>query len=101
MFVIVWEFRVKHDRLAEFKDAYKPGGTWAQLFHKASGFVETELLRDSDERTRFFTIDKWNSRDEYDAFRAKYDSEYLAIDARMEKLTDFEEQVGVFETIEG
>jgi quinol monooxygenase YgiN len=101
MFVIVWEFRVKHDRLAEFKDAYRPDGTWAQLFRKASGFVETELLRDRDDRTRFVTFDKWKSRDDYDAFRTTHESEYLAIDARMEKLTDFEGQVGLFETIEG
>jgi heme-degrading monooxygenase HmoA len=101
MFVIVWEFRVKHDRLAEFKDAYRPAGAWAQLFRKASGFIETELLRDRDDRARFITVDKWKSRDDYDAFRAEHDAEYLAIDARTEKFTDFEGRIGVFETIEG
>lgn len=99
MFVIVWEFRVKHNRLAEFKETYAPNGAWALLFRKADGFIETELLRDRDDRTRFVTIDKWASRDAYDVFRAKYGEEYLAIDARTEAFTDVEERVGVFETI--
>ena len=98
MFVIVWEFRVKHDRLAEFKDAYKADGEWARLFRKASGFVETELWRDRDDRARFITVDKWNSRDDFDAFRVKYDADYLAIDARTEHFTDAEERIGEFET---
>jgi heme-degrading monooxygenase HmoA len=100
MFVIVWEFRVKQDHLAEFKVAYKPDGVWAHLFQKAAGFIATELLRDRDSRTRFLTVDKWDSREHYEAFRAAFETEYLQIDARTEAFTDAEERVGVFETIE-
>ena len=100
MFVIVWEFFVKRDRLAEYERAYEPAGDWAQLFRRARGFVDTALLRDREDRTRFLTIDTWESRDAYDAFRASFDAEYLALDARTEAFTESERRIGVFETME-
>lgn len=100
MFVIAWEFRVKHNHLADFKQAYRPGGDWERLFQRAEGFIGTELLRDRDDRTRFLTIDKWTSRDHYERFREKFDADYVAIDARTEMFTDAEDRIGVFETIE-
>ena len=101
MFVILWEFRVKRDKLYEFRRAYAPGGDWDLLFRRAKGFVRTELLRDRDDRMRFLTVDTWDSRRDYDAFRAAFDDEYLKIDARTEAFTDSEERIGIFETSEG
>lgn len=99
MFVIVWEFVVKRDRLKEYERAYAPTGDWAQLFKRAKGFVDTALLRDREDRTRFLTIDTWESRDAYEAFRAAFDADYLALDARTEVFTDSERRIGVFETM--
>jgi heme-degrading monooxygenase HmoA len=99
MFVIVWEFVVKRDRLAEFERAYAPAGDWAQLFARAKGFVETALVRDREDRTRFLTIDMWESRDAYETFRAAFDADYLALDARTEAFTESERRIGIFENI--
>ena len=99
MFVIVWEFVVKRDRLAEYERAYASAGDWAQLFRRAEGFVDTALLRDREDRTRFLTIDTWLSRDAYDAFRAAFDTEYVALDARTEAFTESERRIGVYETV--
>jgi len=99
MFVIVWEFVVNRDRLSEYERAYAPAGDWAQLFRRAKGFIETALLRDRDDRTRFITIDTWESRAAYDKFRADFDADYLALDARTEAFTESERRIGVFENI--
>jgi heme-degrading monooxygenase HmoA len=97
MFVIVWEFRVVRDRAAEFERVYGADGDWARLFRRGEGFLSTELLRDRDDLSRFVTIDRWRSRDDYDAFRAAFDAEYIAMDATSELLTDSEKRVGIFE----
>ncbi len=101
MFVILWEFRVKRDKLYEFRRAYGPDGDWARLFKRATGFVRTDLLRDRDDRARFVTIDTWQSRRDYDAFRAAFDEDYLRTDARTEAFTDSEERIGIFELDDG
>jgi heme-degrading monooxygenase HmoA len=97
MFVILWEYRVRRERLPEFEAAYGPEGEWVQLFRRAEGFVETELWQDREDRTRFVSVDKWLTRQHYDAFRVRFDDEYLAIDARTEKFTASEKRLGLFE----
>ena len=98
MYVIVWEFRVRPDALADFERAYGRDGDWDSLFRNGQGFIDIELLRDADEGTRFVTIDRWTSKSAYDAFRKSFESEYAAIDARNESLTVFETKIGEFET---
>jgi hypothetical protein len=48
-YVSLWEFRVNSGFVSEFKKAYGPDGDWARLFHRAGGYLGTELLRDRDD----------------------------------------------------
>jgi heme-degrading monooxygenase HmoA len=98
MFVILWEFRVKHDKLYEFRRAYGQDGDWDRLFKRAKGFVRTELLRDRDDRNRFVTVDTWESRRDYDEFRSTFDDEYMRTDSHTEAFTEAEARIGIFET---
>jgi heme-degrading monooxygenase HmoA len=98
MFVIVWEFRVQREHASDFERAYCARGEWAKLFAEGVGFLSTELLHDRDDISRFVSVDRWRSRAEYDVFRARFDAEYLALDARTEKLTESEMRIGVFES---
>jgi heme-degrading monooxygenase HmoA len=97
LFVIVWEFRAKRDCLPDFERAYEPNGDWGRLFQREPGFAGTQLLRDREDITRFLTVDTWKTRDDYEAFRAQFDSDYLAIDARTEAFTDSEERIRTIE----
>ena len=45
---------------------------WELLFRRGEGFLSTELLRDEREETRFFTIDRWDSREARDRFRLRF-----------------------------
>ena len=76
MLVIVWEFRVRPERLSEFLSAYAPGGDWDLLFRRGEGYLSTELLRDERDETRFLTIDRWDSREARDRFRLRFREEY-------------------------
>lgn len=101
MYAIVWQFRPVSGREAEFERAYGPSGAWAQLFRRGEGYLGTALLRPADGPGGYLTVDRWASREAYEAFRARLAAEYAALDATMEALTESEALVGVFEPVGG
>lgn len=94
MYVIIWEYHVKVERLTEFENIYASTGAWAQLFKKHPGYLGTELLRDLNETQRYITIDRWVSSEAYNSFQAKWQAEYKKLDARCENLTGSESFLG-------
>ncbi|WP_162374458.1 putative quinol monooxygenase [Pseudoxanthomonas sangjuensis] len=98
MFVAVWEFEVREECIAEFVALYGGDGEWAALFRKHAGYLDTELLRDAGNPTRFLTIDRWTSQAAYDDFLASAKPDYAAIDALGEAFTVSERLVGRFAT---
>ena len=99
MYVIIWEYQVKADRVAEFERVYSTDGAWAELFKKSEGFLETELFRDEKHPHRYITIDRWTSPRNYGAFLSQWKNEYAALDAQCEGLTRQETLVGKWESI--
>jgi quinol monooxygenase YgiN len=96
MLIIVWQFRVRPERLSEFLSANSPGGDWERLFRRGEGFLSAELLRDEGDETRFLTIDRWASREARDRFLARFRDEYEALDRKCEDLTLEETRIGDF-----
>jgi heme-degrading monooxygenase HmoA len=96
MLVIVWEFRVRSERIADFLAAYCPGGDWDRLFRRGEGYLSTELLRDQRDDSRFLTIDRWASREARDGFHLRFQQEYDALDRKCEELTLEETPIGDF-----
>ena len=96
MFTIIWRFTVDPDKAAAFETHYRAGGTWAQLFRKSSAYRGTELFRDTANNVSWITIDSWDTRESYEAFKRDYRAEYEALDQKCEQLTQSEEKVGEF-----
>jgi len=96
MYAIIWEFRPADGRREEFEAAYGRDGEWARLFSRADGYLGTDLVRDTADATRYLTIDRWRSRQDYDAFRARFAAEYEELDAACEQLTSPEALIGLF-----
>ena len=101
MYVIVWRFRVKPGREAEFERAYGPKGDWVKLFSAEKSYRGTDLVRDPKEKNVYITIDRWASQDAYDAFRAWQRTAYDALDRRCKTLNDEETRIAVGETVDG
>ena len=99
MYVVVWRFRSLVGRESEFEQAYGPSGEWTQLFRGGEGYLGTELLRRSDDPREYLAIDRWASRVAYEAFRARFSSEYRRLDRLLEALTEEETPLGAFEVI--
>jgi heme-degrading monooxygenase HmoA len=100
MYVILWRFRLRMGRESEFERAYGLSGEWALLFRRGEGYLGTELLQRSDDSREYLTLDRWASRDAYEAFRACWSSEYRRLDRPLEELTEEEEALlGAFEVL--
>ena len=96
MYPIIWKFTSADGGEKEFEKANGPGGEWAQFFKSGKGFLGTELLRDIQDSGQYVTIDKWESKEDYDQFRKERLEEYKALDERMESLSEFESHVGSY-----
>ncbi len=44
MYVIIWEFRAKTGREADFERVYGPDGEWTELFKRGEALTEHEAL---------------------------------------------------------
>jgi 8-oxo-dGTP diphosphatase len=93
--VLVWEFAPAAGRAAEFERAYGPDGDWARFFRRDPGYLGTELLRGA--AGRYLTIDRWRTRDAFEAFKKREAEEYATLDRRMEALTSHEACLGSFD----
>jgi heme-degrading monooxygenase HmoA len=83
----------------EFERVYGPEGQWAAFFREGRGYIGTELLRDVEAPGRYVVIDRWDSRDAYDAFVAERGEEYMR---RVDETTFYYEQelrLGTFENV--
>jgi heme-degrading monooxygenase HmoA len=61
----------------EFERIYGPDGEWAAFFAGGRGFVGTELLRDVEQPGRYLVVDRWETREAYQAFVEAHREEYM------------------------
>ncbi|HEY9378863.1 MAG TPA: antibiotic biosynthesis monooxygenase [Jiangellaceae bacterium] len=86
MFIRVWEYDVPEDTVARFVAAYGPSGDWAALFARSSGFVRTELFRNTQVATRFVSLDVWSSQAAWRSFLDRWGEAYAELDVELEML---------------
>ena len=96
MYLVIWEYRVRAGCQKEFEKMYSPNGLWARLFRRGAGYLNTELIHDPKNRSRYLTIDRWISSEAYDAFRANWREDYDALAAHCARLIEREAQLGAF-----
>ena len=95
-FLVIWEFVVQPGKEQTFEQIYGPDGDWVQLFRQGHGYCGTKLSRDFDKPRRYVTLDFWESRADYEAFKLQHAAEYKAIDEKCEALTEEEREIGKF-----
>lgn len=101
MYVIVWQFEVRPGCESEFEETYGSSGAWAQFFKEGDGYVRTHLLRDINSPSKYFAMDQWSSREDYQNFRNRRTAEYEKLDAVCSALTESEIEIGTYEELDG
>ena len=84
---------------ADFERVYGPEGEWAQFFRSGRGYVATELLRDVEQPGRYVVIDRWESRQAYNAFAEANREEYMRRVDETAFLYEQELRLGTFESV--
>ena len=110
MYVIVWEFTVRAERREAFERAYGPDGDWVRFFQRASAFRGADLLLGTGDDTEggpeaateacYWTVDRWDSREAYEDFNARFEREYQELDTRLAELCEAEVCIGKFEVVD-
>jgi heme-degrading monooxygenase HmoA len=95
---ILWRYKVRPERVADFERVYDASGDWAKLFARASGYLGTELLRDGE--GSYLTIDRWHARGDFDNFLTAHRADYEALDKICDGWTIKEERLGIFEALD-
>ena len=98
MFQILWQFDVADERAEAFEEAYGPAGVWVAFFREGDGYRGTELFRRTDPPASYLTLDRWETRAAYEAFRRARAMEYSALDAACQGLTLQESFLGAWES---
>ena len=83
----------------EFERVYGVDGDWAGFFRKGAGYIGTELLRDLELPRRYLVIDRWESREVYNAFVEAHRDEYMRRVDETAYLYDQELRFGTFENV--
>ncbi|MGB2629256.1 MAG: antibiotic biosynthesis monooxygenase [Candidatus Acidiferrum sp.] len=96
MFLILWEFDVKPGEELPFEKAYGPLGPWVGLFQRDRHFRQTQLLKDPSRSGVYFTLDFWDSEDDYKRFKHANQGDYESIDRMTQGLTIRERNLGCF-----
>jgi heme-degrading monooxygenase HmoA len=97
MLVLVFAYDARDP--ADFERAYGPDGEWDEFFRGGTGYVGTELLRDVETPGRYLVVDRWESRDAYQAFVDAHRDEYVR---RVDETVFHYEQelrIGTFENV--
>ncbi len=98
LYLTIWKYKVKRDKISEFEKLYGNKGEWVKLFKKYPGYIKTDLIKDISNKNIYITLDYWKSEKDYRKFKEKTVNEYSAIDLIGDDLTESEEYLGEFIT---
>jgi len=96
-YICLWEFHVAPESEERFVEYYDAGGAWGRLFRQADGFVDTQLLKDTEHPYRYVTVDRWTSAPVYEVFRRRFAEQYAELDRLCENFTVSERLIGTFD----
>lgn len=97
MIALVFVYDVRHDE--EFERVYGSDGDWARFFRAGQGYIGTEVLKDVEQPGRYLVVDRWESRDAYNAFVAEHREDYMRRVDETAYLYDQELRFGTFENV--
>lgn len=97
MVEIFYRYRVHQSQARAFEHAYGPAGPWAKLFARHPGYKRTRLFRHKEEPGIYVTVDVWDSKADWDAFRRLYSEDYRRLDKQLTLLKLEEHLLGYYE----
>jgi heme-degrading monooxygenase HmoA len=98
-FIAAFRYEVDADLREGFEQVYGPGGTWAELFGAADGYLGTDLYRSAERDGEYLVVDRWSTDAAYRAFLDEHRAEYARRGAEAAALYRREVALGGFTTV--
>ena len=93
MRVRVWRYGVPAESREEFEREYGAGGSWARLFARSEGFVDTVLYVDVASPGSYLTVDRFASEAAWLEFLRDHHDAYVAVDRLLRHLAATQEEL--------
>ncbi|HTX56687.1 MAG TPA: antibiotic biosynthesis monooxygenase [Candidatus Acidoferrales bacterium] len=97
MIEVLYQYRVHLAQARAFEHAYGRSGPWAALFSRHPGYRRTRLFRHKNEAGLYVCMDVWNSKADWDQFRAENAAAYSQLDRDLRLLYVEELLLGYYE----
>ncbi|MGD0967576.1 MAG: antibiotic biosynthesis monooxygenase [Candidatus Aquilonibacter sp.] len=97
MIEVLYRYRVHPAQVRAFEHAYGPQGPWARLFSTHRGYRRTRLFRNKTETGVYLCMDVWESKADWDHFRAENAAAYSQLDRELHLLYVEELLLGYYE----
>jgi heme-degrading monooxygenase HmoA len=97
--LIALVFSYDVEDVADFEKVYGPEGEWSEFFRSGTGYVGTELLRDVEIPGRYLVVDRWETREAYNAFVEGHREEYMRRVDENAFRYEHELRIGTFESV--
>ena len=97
MIEVFYRYRVHPAQVRAFEHAYGPTGPWAKLFAQHPGYRRTRLFRHSQDAAIYVTVDAWETKADWDAFRVDFSAPYAALDRQYALLKMEEHLLGFYD----
>ena len=97
MVEVFYRYRVHPEQARAFEHAFGPHGPFAALFATHPGYRRTRLFKQRGEDDVYISMDVWESKAQWDAFRAAHASRYAQIERELHLLYLEELLLGFFE----
>lgn len=97
MLEVFYRYRIHPSQKPAFEQAYGGAGPWVALFGRFPGYRRTRLFRHKKEAEIYITVDTWDTKADWDAFRSEAAQEYARLDRELHMLYLEEHLMGYYE----
>lgn len=96
MVEVFYRYRIPPSQARAFEHAFGADGPWARLFGVHPGYRRTRLFRHRQDPTVYLSVDVWDEKADWDAFRATHAAESLELDHQLHLLYLEEHLLGFY-----
>ncbi|HUY11124.1 MAG TPA: antibiotic biosynthesis monooxygenase [Candidatus Dormibacteraeota bacterium] len=97
MVEVFYRYRVHPQQLRAFEHAFGSQGPFAKFFASHPGYRRTRLFKNRADSEFYLCVDVWESKSDWDGFRAAHAERYAQLDRELRLLYLEEHLLGYYE----
>jgi len=99
MYCILWNYEVDSGNESTFEQEYGRNGSWFKFFEPCDDYLGHDLLKSTGGGS-YSLLERWISKDTYEAFVKDNQAQYDELNGKFESLYSSETKVGTYDIIQ-